>query len=139
MYPIASVEKSITDDPLLEIVPAAQHIARLEPNRNLTRRGVGRIAAVNEVATDRLRVVAADRARRRFDRIGRPDHPATTFDPAGAFDDQRYRWGASDIRNQPVVKRLSFVFGVVSLGPRLVADEQFHRGDHVTAPLETDR
>ena len=77
------------DEPLLQIVRAREDLARFEPDRDFAFGRVGRIAAVHEIAADRLTVVAADRAGRGFDRIGRADRRAAAFDRIRPFDHDR--------------------------------------------------
>src|SRR5580704_10483426 len=90
-------------------------LARFEPDRDLALRAFERVAAVHEVAADRLRVVAADRSRRRLDRIRRADRRAAALHRVRTLYDQRDDRRAGDVFDEPREERLALVFGVVAL------------------------
>ena len=110
-----------------------------EPDRDLARRALGRIAAVHQVAADRLRVVAADRSGRGFDRVGRADRRTAAFDRIVAFNDHRDDRRARDVVDEPLEERLSVVFGVMLLRALRLDHEQLHPDDRVPAALESGK
>src|SRR5262249_40406140 len=78
-----------TLDPAFEIVPARHELVVVKENAELAIGARFTVAAVHEIAADRLREVAADRARCGRQRVGRADDLATTVDGIFAFDGQR--------------------------------------------------
>jgi hypothetical protein len=106
-----------------------------EEDRDLALGRLGRVRGVDEIAPDGLPVVAADRPRRGFDRIGRAVGRAAGFDGVGTLDHQRHHRRRGDVLDQPGEERLAFVLGVVA--PRLFEADlhELEPEDRVAAPL----
>src|SRR5271154_2267317 len=90
-------------------------LAGRKPNCDFALRTFGRVAAVHEVTSDRLREIRADCSRRSFARIGCTDRLTARFDRTLAGDDHGYDRRRGDVRDQALEERLAVVFGIVFL------------------------
>ena len=104
--------------------------------RDLARRGLGSVAAVDEVLGHLDREVTAQRAGRRLARVRRAHERAHDLERFGAFDHHRDERAAGDERDEIVEERLAVVLGVVLLRRRLVELAQLERDELQAFALE---
>src|SRR6478736_8042091 len=98
-----------------------------EPERDLARRRLRRVGAVNEVVRHREREVAADRAWLGVGRVRRADRLAHRRDRALPLDDERKCRRRRDELDELAEERLLRVLGVVLLGQLAIDVNQLPR------------
>src|SRR5689334_3640995 len=114
--------------------PAASQLG--EEDLRLALGGVRGVRPVNEIGLDLEAVVAADRSRRRLDRVGGADHLAGRLHGLVTLEHHRHERAAGDELHQLAEERLVLVLGVMLL--RLVARDGhvLERGDPQALALE---
>jgi BirA family biotin operon repressor/biotin-[acetyl-CoA-carboxylase] ligase len=116
-------------------VPARYEIFVFEEDRQLALGACGAVAAVHEIAADRLREIPANRAGRRGERVGRADKLAAPVDCILAFDRQRNQRSARNEGDEVVEERFAAMLAVVLARAIAVELHQVQSSDHVTAAL----
>src|ERR1700683_848746 len=103
---------SLFCDPAIHVVFARHEFVLVEEYVQLP---IGRgftVAAVDQIAADRLREVGANRPRRSGERIGRADQLPAGLDHALTFDCERNQWTARNEAHQVTEKWFVFVLRV---------------------------
>ena len=98
--------------------PAGRSSPSREVERQLARRALGRVRAVHDVLAEHERVVAADRAGRRVERVRRAHHRAHGGDRARPLERERDQRARGDEVDELAEERPRGVLGVVLLGDR---------------------
>ena len=124
-------------NPALEIVLARNKLTFAEENLQLASGACGAIAAVYQIAANRLSEIGTYRTGSSGERIGGSDQLTAALNRGFAFNGKRYQRPARDKAHKLAKKRAIFMFGIMFAG--LIARElrQFHRRDEIPAALET--
>ena len=104
------------EHPAVDLAGVVEQLVRPEPERDLGGGGLGAVRRVDEVLRGLEREVAADRARRRLVRPGRPVHRPDACDRVRALEDGRDERRARDEVDEPAEERLLAMDRVVPLG-----------------------
>src|ERR1700733_3357608 len=108
-----------------------------EEQRHFSRRGVGRIGAVDHVLAHVDGIVATDRARRRLERIGGGDHLTCGNHGLLALEHHRHQRRGCDERHKLLVEALALMLGVMLRRHLAAHRHEVHRHQPQALALES--